>query len=202
MSLQKSVIIFELQEQLEQMILARDTLFEELHFVADQQDYSAMETADLAEVMKQPKLVPKENVYERFWQNFTDQLRALVRRPAVSFALGAMAMVLVTNITGTETQDSPASSPAPTIASHDTSEELLRSPEGEDSFDKVEASLVVETISSRQGRVEVRSRPDDPDAPTVIWYSSESRTGRVPDRPERLDETDEDDITPNEGNPL
>jgi anti-sigma factor RsiW len=188
-----------LQIQLDNFMFAKHAIHDELNALADEQDYSAMEISVLAEVMNRPKVVDTESSFERFWNNFTAQLRQIVRRPVVSFALGACATVLVLNVL-------PTSSPAPdetgTVVAQNQPDNILRQPEVETSLHNVEASLVVETISSKNGRVEVRTRADDPDAPSVIWYSSDSTSGKRRRGVEEPNRTENRENNPTTGNPL
>ncbi len=133
----------------------------ELQAIADAQDYTAMEETVLeaVAVSRQTVTSPRESVLDTWFANF----QMLFRRPAVSFALGAL---LVGGLWGLNGMLTERSSIAPNGAGDTANVEErpgLRAPEGEIRFVEVEHGQV--TLSQRGG---------DPDAPPVIWYVSEA----------------------------
>jgi anti-sigma factor RsiW len=156
----------QLQERLHQMAMMGEKIRERLNQEADTQDFSSMRAAVMEEVQTQQSARSFES--EETWvERSIESLRQLFRQPAMSFALGAV-VVLVGWMVLQKVQSPDGGLGQPDISaqmplrSQDTS---LTAAAGEQTPD-----LVVDQLEARQGTIELRTRPDDPNAPTVLWY--------------------------------
>ena len=109
----------------------------------------------------------RESNEDSWLERSIDSVLQLFRQPAMSFALGAVLVLGAWAIF--QTVEPPSETPMPT----DISAEMpLRSQQTSIPAEKGAQTpdLVVDELETHEGTLELRTRPDDPEAPTVLWY--------------------------------
>lgn len=156
----------ELQERLHKMAAMGSSLREHLYAEAEAQDFSAMRAAVMEEIGATAH-APAYESEETWIERGIESLRQLFRQPAMSFALGVVVVLGAwmafqnLGIEATSPEQNQVSAEIP-LSSRSAPLEENASDHGPD--------LVVDELETLTGTVELRTRPDDPEAPTVLWY--------------------------------
>ncbi|MBR57844.1 MAG: hypothetical protein CMH54_07270 [Myxococcales bacterium] len=152
-----------LQMELEQYRTMSSHLRTELQEIADAQDYSAMESTVLEAVAASQQTVVTQR-RESLLDTWFASVQMFFRRPAMSFALGALLVGGLWGLNGMLSKTSPNTSTGNQYAEENDGQPTgLRAPEGE-----------IRLVEVEHGQVTLSQRGGDPDAPTVIWYVSEA----------------------------
>ena len=156
----------ELQERLHQMSVMGEHIRDHLRQEAEAQDFTSMRAAVMQAVQAETQPLLESN--EDSWlERSIDSVLQLFRQPAMSFALGAVLVLGAWAVL--QTVEPPSESSMTT----DMSAEMpLRSQQTSIPAEKGAQTpdLVVDELETHEGTLELRTRPDDPEAPTVLWY--------------------------------
>jgi len=159
----------ELQERLHQMSELGAQLKGHLNQKAEEQDFSAMRARVMSEVTSHQS-AQDMNVQDSWFERSLESLRQLFQQPVMSFALGASVVLGAWFIL----QSVPAANDPMSLATGDrVSAELpLRTQNVplEEGANEESPDVILDEIQATSGTLEVRTRIDDPGAPTVLWF--------------------------------